>query len=595
MRVKSIARCEPTLGAAAALLIAALPGLGGCESPFQRIDRRTSELLAETNAQLGPETDTPRLDWPPGEKPAKQRGENQYDENPPTLNPTAEQMRFSPARDGEQVMQRLEQYARMPPNAVEMDLNQALEYAVRHSREYRFAEEEFLFTALRLMSERHLWGPRIFNDLEVEVEGVGDSGLYDSSLRIVNDLRVTQRLPYGGEVSAQLLASATEDLHERVAGENIQTAELIFGADVPLLRGAGMVAREELIQSERNVVYAAREFERFRREFLFDITTDFLNVIVLQQAIVNAEAQVEQLQRFEDRERSLAEAGRVPPFQAGLAVQNTLFAVDTLNSQREGLRLAKDRFKVRIGMPEEQALVIQPTTPGLPTPETDLEAAVRIALANRLDLQNRRDRIDDARRAVNNARNSLLADLDLTADLVIPTDDEKDRAGLDFDFEELSFRAALALSLPLDREIERLNLREAQIQLERSIRNYERFRDTVAVEVRSAVRNIDRSEFSSTLQAQNVRTAERRLASIEAAPDRADARDRSDSANDLLDARNDYLDARRDVQLSILRYLLDSGQLRVNPDGSIRPLRDMPLHYGDPRESGSGLLPESVE
>jgi hypothetical protein len=207
-----------------------LPGLNGCEAPFQRIDRRTAELLAETNASLGPETEDPRLAYPPGEKPPKQAGENLIEEHPPTVNPTSEQMRFSPARDGDQVMQRLEQYARTPPDAVEMDLNEALAYAVRHSREYRFAEEDFLLSALRLLSERHLWGPRIFDDLEVSVEAIGDNGLYDSSLRLVNDLRVTQRLPYGGEVSARLLASATEDLHQRVAGENVQTAELIFGA-----------------------------------------------------------------------------------------------------------------------------------------------------------------------------------------------------------------------------------------------------------------------------------------------------------------------------------------------------------------------------
>ncbi|MHC5008410.1 MAG: TolC family protein, partial [Planctomycetota bacterium] len=460
---------------------------------------------------------------------------------------------------------------------------------------YRFAEEDFLLSALRLLSERHLWGPRVFNDLLVEVESIGDNGLYDSSLRLVNDLRVTQRLPYGGQVSAQLLAAATEDLHQRVAGENVQTAELVFAADVPLLRGAGMVAREDLIQAERNMVYSARDFERFRREFLFDITTDFLNLVVQQQAIVNAERQVELLEAFEERDRALAEAGRTPPFEAALSVQSTLFSVDRLNSQREIFRLAVDRFKVRIGMPEEQALIIKPTTPGLPTPEADLEDAVRAAMSYRLDLQNRRDRIDDARRAVNNARNALLADLDLSGSLSIPTDDDKDRAGLDFDFEDLSFRAALALGLPIDREVERINLREAQVDLERSIREYERFRDTLAVDVRAAVRNIDRAEFSRELQERNVRTADRRLASINAAPDRADARDRSETADDLLAAQDDYLRARRDVQVSILRYLLASGQLRVESDGSIRPLRDMPLHYGDPRESGPGLLPQSVE
>ena len=78
-----------------------------------------------------------------------------------------------------------------------------------------------------------------------------------------------------------------DELHGQVLNGNTQTADLIFNADIPLLRGAGMVAREDLIQAERNMVYAARDFERFRRTFLFDITTEFLNLVVLQLAIGN--------------------------------------------------------------------------------------------------------------------------------------------------------------------------------------------------------------------------------------------------------------------------------------------------------------------
>ncbi len=575
----------------AAFLAAVLPWLGGCESPFQRIDRRTSDLLTEANADLGPETRDPRLDWPHGKKPAEQVSENLTELRPSTVNPTADQMIFSPAGDGEQVMQRLEDYARVPPTAVEMDLNEALAYAIQHGREYRFEEEDFLLSALRLLSERHLWGPRIFNDLLVEVESIGDSGLYDSSLRLVNDLRVTQRLPYGGQVSAQLLASATENLHQRVAGENVQTAELIFAADVPLLRGAGMVAREDLIQAERNMVYATRDFERFRREFLFDITRDFLDLVVQAQAIKNSQRQVELQEEFERKERALVDAGRTPPFNAALAEQDTLFARDRLSNQQEGNRLAVDRFKVRIGMPQERALIIKPTTPGLPTPEANLEEAVRAAMSYRLDLQNRRDELTDARRAIENARNALLADLDLSASIEIPTDDTKDRAGLDFDPENTAFRAGFSLSLPLDREIERLNLRRSQIDLERAIREYERFRDIIAVEVRAAVRNIDRARFSAELQEENVRIADRRLAEIEAAPDRANARDRSEAADQQLRARDDYDRARRDLQIALLAYLLSTGQLRVDPSGSILPLQGMELAHPDQEGEGGPEAP----
>jgi outer membrane protein TolC len=594
MSGKSIARRgSGHAGTGAALLVAGLSCLLGCESAFQSIDRRTKELLVETNEGLGQETSVPDPAWPRGEKPREERGANINSEDLATVNPASDRIVFTPAREGDDVLNRLLQYAERPSDALEMDLHDALEYAINHSREYRFAEEEFLLSALRLMSERHLWGPRLFNDFSAEVAAIGDNGLYDSSLAVVNDLYVTQRLPYGGEVSARLLAAATENLHRFVAGQNVQTAALIFEADVPLLRGAGMVAREDLIQSERNVVYAARAFERFRREFLFDITTDFLDLVVQQQSIVNSEQQVEMLQQFGERERSLADAGRVPPFEAALAVQSTLFAVDRLADQQEAYRLSLDRFKVRLGMPAAQDLIIRPTTPGLPRPAADPERAVRSAMSYRLDLQNRRDRIDDARRGVNIARNNLLADLDLSGSIVIPTNDNLDRAGLNFDTGDLTVRAAIALSLPLDREIERLGLRQAQVSLERSVRDYEQFRDTVAVNVRAAARNIDLAEFSRNLQAENVKTAELRLASIEAAPDRASARDRSEAADALLDARDVYLRALRDVQVSILGYLLASGQLRIGPDGSILPLQDMQLDYGDPSEPG--LLPRGAE
>ncbi|MHC4273391.1 MAG: hypothetical protein ACYSUR_06940, partial [Planctomycetota bacterium] len=126
MRAKSTARFGPAaLGWLAAVLIAVLPGLGGCEAPWQRIDRRTGELLAEANADLGPETEDPRLTYPSGEKPPKQASENLTEERPSTVNPTAEEMRFTPARDSDEVMQRLQEYSEVPPTAVEMDLNDA--------------------------------------------------------------------------------------------------------------------------------------------------------------------------------------------------------------------------------------------------------------------------------------------------------------------------------------------------------------------------------------------------------------------------------------------------------------------------------------
>jgi hypothetical protein len=139
----------------------------------------------------------------------------------------------------------------------------------------------------------------------------------------------------------------------------------------------------------------------------------------------------------------------------------------------------------------------------------------------------------------------------------------------------VSASAGLALSLPLDREVERLALRQEQIGLERSIRDYEQLRDNVALAVRASIREIDSATFSLRLQEQNIEVAQRRQASINAAPDRATARDRSEATDRLLRALDDRDRSKRDLQVAILRYLLNTDQLRVEETGEIRPLPGM--------------------
>ena len=214
------------LGWAGGLVVTAftLVGVGGCESGLGRIDRHVAELISDRSAALGADAVTPRLPWPGGDRSAEGRDASLADERPAPANPPAAQLPFSPADEAQDGRQRLERYADIPADAMRMDLRSALAYAIRHSREYRFAEEDYLLAALRLLSERHLWGPRLFDELDASIEGEADEALFDTSLRLVNELRLTQRLPYGGEVTARMLARATQDLHRRVAGENTQTA-----------------------------------------------------------------------------------------------------------------------------------------------------------------------------------------------------------------------------------------------------------------------------------------------------------------------------------------------------------------------------------
>ncbi len=571
----------------AILALTLLPGLlMSCSSSFESIDQQVEAIMAKTNQRMGGDFSTPQMtgwDLDAAEQ-AYNAQYNPTNEFIPTVNPAAADLEFvpSPERDTDEIIAKLDEYNVQMDSGMKLDLQGALAYAIEHSREYRFEEEEFVLASLRLLIERHQWGPRFFNDFSAQVNGAADNGLYDTSLSLVNEFRLTQRLPYGGEVSVTALASATEDLHQRVVGENVQSADIILAADIPLLRGSGTVARESRIQAERDMVYAARSFERFRREFLENIAADFLNLVFQQRSVKNREINVANLELVESRERARVEAGRIDPFQASRAENATVSAKDSLNSARESFRLGVDRFKVRLGMPVTESLEIVDSRLGLPLPLTNLEDAVRVAMMYRLDLQTERDRYADVKRTLDNARNDLLPDFDLDASVSMPTNPDDNRGGLSFRGDELDFSAGVTYGLPLDREIERLAVRQAQIALERARRDYDETRDDIASSVRSAVRGIDSDLLSVQIQTRGVEIAQQGVDVIAAAPERFDTIDQTDAAENLLTSQDDLDRANVDLQLSILRYLLETGQLRTNNQGFIQPLTGMELTHSDP-------------
>lgn len=561
-------------------MVALLPVVASCKPGFQRIDRRVDALVDQSTRTLGPDAYPPTATTPVAAAQPERitRRSPAAAERPETFNPPASQLPYRAIEEADEVLERLNaDVEEETADATKIDLPFALSYAIRKSREYQFAQETYVLAALRLLIERHLWGPRFFNETSALVTGRGDDGMYDTALRLVNEFGVTQRLPYGGQVSARALATAVEDLHQRVASEDVQDASVILQADLPLLRGAGLSARESRIQAEREMIYAARDFEQFRREFFFDISRDFLDLVVLQQSVINSESERRGLELVRDRERALYEAGRTPLFQKNLAEQSYVTSLDALTTRRENYRLAVDRFKVRLGMPVDQAVEIVPSGYDLPPPDVSIDQAVAQAMAFRLDLQTQRDRVDDALRFVEVARNDVLPDLDLTASTAIPSDPSKRHAGFDLSPRDSDFTAGVTFSMPLDREIERIGVRQAQIRLERERRALAQDRDLATINVRSAVRDIERARFTLAIQERSVKNGEQRVESIEAAPDRATARDATEARNALARARDRRDDAKRDLQVAIFRYLLETGQLRVDADGHLIPLQGMPL------------------
>jgi outer membrane protein TolC len=554
-------------------LLIPFASLQGCGN-LNGVDRRINRLVDDRTTLIGGDSYPPsQKSWP---EPTGLSDPALTDKKVPTTNPAPQDLRFKIADESRNVEERLQALmAPEPGEALRMNLKAAFHQSQKTAREYITEEENYILAAIGLLAERHMWSPRFFNNTSLDFSNVPVDGDNNTALRLVNELRATQRLPYGGEFAARWLWEAAENLRSSATGQYTQASRLSLDASIPLMRGAGLVAQEGLIQAERDLIYAARDFEDFRREFLVSIARDYFDLLATHASLLNSEKQLELLLREQRERQALFEAGRIAQFELNNIANQVRSEQASVANQREVYALQLDRFKIRLGLDVHEPIVIEEDELAIPEPDITLPEATELALLYRLDLQNVRDRVEDARRAVKNARNDLLPDLDIRGGVVFPSDADEDEGGIVYELDDTTYSAGLSFGMPLDRELERLALRRSVIQLEQAQREYSRARDDVVVEVRSRVRRIELARFNLQLAEERVKLTELRRREQELKEEEVTTQEKLDTLADLLDAENARVQALTALRSSVLDYLLATGQLRVTRDGELHRLPGM--------------------
>lgn len=564
--------------------------LGGCQLFTDDADREVYRLIERRQQAAVGETRDARID--------KERSPATVDDDPYSFAPhpidsevpgSFSQSSTRPAvtsrpADTAPTDSAATQPAREMPAGPELSLADALSYAFRHSRSFQTAKEDLYLAALDLSLERHMWTPRLMGEIRSQYANYGQTRDFDHAMEAVAEVGVEQQLPYGGEVTARVINTLMRDLGHRITtGE---TGKMILEANIPLLRGAGRVAYESRYQSERELVYAVRAFERFRRELAVRIAGTYFNLQRLRQEILNARQSAEAFTNDAARADGLARTGRVNQLDVFRADQNRLTAIATEVDAIERYRTALDEFKIRLGMPTERDIQVElpaddaqvaaedgnlqaeTLEQALRMPAVPESEALRVGLKYRLDLLNDSDRIDDANRGVKIAENGLLPDL--TASGTVTMDTHPDELGvLKYNTKRTTWRGYLSLELPLDRKAERNALRSSQIGVRRAQRDYEESRDIVRLEVRRAIRRVDQQAESLEIQRLNrdVAVIRRRAADIQYDLGKIGNRDVVEAQEELLEAQNRFAQAQAQFRLAILEFRLATGTLRIDDAG----------------------------
>jgi outer membrane protein TolC len=456
-----------------------------------------------------------------------------------------------------------------------LSLEEALNLAVKYNRTYQNHKELLYLTALSLTLERHRYTP-IFStgaktryySSRVDIEDGVNQVVEERSVSVQGDAGLEVLLRTGGRIatsfSTDFLRFLTGDLRAATGSQLVGTLKQ------PLLRGAGyQIAIERLTQAERDLLYELRLFTRYRKEFAVEIAALYYGVLEYRDKVRNNWRGFQSFRLNGVRERAFADEGLRPMASLDQIRQAELTTEAKWINAVRSYRQALDQFKIQLGLPTEAPVILDDRELEqlkILHPKIEVEDAVRVALASRLDLESQRDQSEDAERHVVVAANGLKPQLDLVGGVNVNA-----QQGNRFlpDFEHYSWNAGLDVELPLDRKAERYSYRSALIAQARAKRELTLAIDTIRLQITDGWRSLDQAKRNYEISEVGVALAARRVEEqdLRAQLGRGTARDLVDAQNDLINSKNERTAALVSHTIARLRFWRDMGILMIKENG----------------------------
>jgi outer membrane protein TolC len=466
-----------------------------------------------------------------------------------------------------------------------LNLEQALELAVKHNRSYQSRKEQLYLSGLALTLARHQFEPLFSGEANVnyEVQTIQESTLDAiTGLPVVSDNLAEQaKVTVGGTIGASWLirdvgritAAFTADAIRFVTGDPRLTTSSQLSATFfrPLLRDAGFKAQSEaLIQAERQLLYDLRDFTLFRKEFSVQIATAYYGVLGLRDTARNNFLTLQSSRKNADRTRAMVQEGRITTADLGRLEQQELSAESSWINTVRGYKQALDTFKIQLGISVDAQIVLNEDdlrALQIRHPDIGVEDSIQVALTARLDYLNTKDQFEDTVRKVDLAANFLKPRLDLTAS-ISPYSNPNDNFSLP-EFERYRWNAGLNFDPGLERQAERNAYRSSLINRNRAARAIVQQEDEIKLAVRNSWRTLDQAKRNYEISEIGVKLAERRVEeqNLRADLGRANALDQVDAQNALNESQNQRVQALVTHTIARLQFWNNLGILYIKENG----------------------------
>tara|TARA_B100002003_G_scaffold251907_1_gene298775 strand:+ start:2803 stop:4494 length:1692 start_codon:yes stop_codon:yes gene_type:complete len=465
-------------------------------------------------------------------------------------------------------------------------LDNALDLAFQHSKDYQTQKERLYLEALALTFDRYRYTPTF------SFTGSGDYQ-WDSEDQFVTDMQTLTGmerintsesidagtslggrvlLKGGGVIALNLTNSFTRFLTGDISESN--GSALIGSFAQPLIRDFGTeIEAEALMQAERDLLYQLRNFTRFRKTFAVRIASDYYSVLLNRETARNNFSGLNSVNLSLEREQAFQVEGLRTLLDVGRLEQSALQADLRWTASITRYKRSLDNFKILIGLDADDNIMLDDdemeliSETGMASPDLTLEQAMDLSMQTRLDLYTELDRVQDSARKINVAANALRPALDFSINVSVP-DARNGNLG-ELDFENAVYTAGLDLDLPLDNQNERNNYRRAMIDYEATARAYLAAVDDVKLDVIDTWRRMNEASKNYDINLTSVEINERRVeeAELRAELGLGDIQDTVDSQNDLTSSQTDLVSSIVEHNIAKLEFWRDIGLLYVNDNG----------------------------
>ncbi|MBI2421990.1 MAG: TolC family protein [Candidatus Hydrogenedentes bacterium] len=510
-----------------------------------------------------------------------------------------------------------------------ISLEKALELAVNNSREYQNRKEALYLQALNFTGVRQQYRPafsgrgsvalnaeavdvtktnvpgllRDFSDSATGLTG-SSATLLQAYADIVDAAEVLgyetagtsieQERSVSGSTSlgvgmlmrggANVAVSLTSNFLRFLTGDpaTATTSALIASITQPLLGADRRTAEEVFTQAERDLLYAMRDFTRFRAIFAVDIASNYYRVIQSRDTVRNNYIGYTNFLRDLERATAEADVGKITKADLGRTKQGQLQAENNWVTAAQGYSDALDQFKIRLGLSTDAQVVLDQGELNrilergpMADPVFMLEDAVQVAFNARLDYYTRIDQLQDVERQLKIASDGLKPDIALIAGARVESP-EGDRFQ-ELDFKHYAWNIGLDVDPKLNRTAVRNEYRAALISYERSERDLEEFEDGIRLAVRRAWRELEQARTTYDIQVSSLELSERRVLEQQLLLEigQGTANDRVDAENDRIAAQNSVSRALVDHTIANLSLWRDMGILYIKPDGQWEEIQDV--------------------